>query len=205
MFTKRNSKYTFEGTTLLMPSPNGLGYLGQLVLDLIINTLSFKRVAIENSPFIEPLTASNIYSRDGILYTSLELYQNSDGTITILQLRSSVIKGLGIEFSSMLYEWTKLQNFDKVVILTGFDQACRNDKQLISHPSRFTGVNLKSNVEFDLESVGIHRLEPYIDEFAVHKSCIPPGAGLTRFLYDLFSSSKNELIILSWFTAEGGL
>jgi predicted ATP-grasp superfamily ATP-dependent carboligase len=125
-----------SGSTLLMPSPNGIAYLGQLSLDLIISTGQFQRIGYFDCPLVEPLTAMNTYGFGGQLYTAFELYKKGD--VTIIQLRSNVIRGLGSAFASMLFEWIKLQAFRRVVVATGLDQSRRNDAQL----RRYMPINL---------------------------------------------------------------
>ena len=55
-----------------------------------------------------------------------------------------------------------------------------------------------------MKELGIKALEPYVDEFSKHPTHLPPGAGLLRFILDEFKDGAMDMIVVSWFTAEGG-
>lgn len=200
----------FEGTLLVLPSPNGIAYLGSLAIDLLIATeeCGFHRTGFFSCPFIEALVAVNVYKNNACLHTAFEVYQNSARTITLLQLRSHVLAGFGIQFVSALMAWIEMQRFKSMVLATGLDQSRRSDVQLQTHPFRvYSPVISPSNI-VKIESTNIKILEPYTNEFAVHKSHLPPGAGLTRFILDWISANHEfnvNFLALSWFTADGGI
>jgi predicted ATP-grasp superfamily ATP-dependent carboligase len=50
--------------------------------------------------------------------------------VTIIQLRSQIIKGLGFEFTIQLSNWIRDTKFSEVLILTGLDKTRRVDVQL---------------------------------------------------------------------------
>jgi hypothetical protein len=71
-------------------------------------------------------------------------------------------------------------------------------------PFRYYAVNADNDVLSLLEKIG-QPLEPYVDEWAQVGTHLCPGAGLARFLLDLFEKEQMQLIVLSWFTADGGI
>ncbi|KAI8911654.1 proteasome assembly chaperone 2 [Gorgonomyces haynaldii] len=182
----------------LFPGPNQIAYVGQLSLDLIIQSCGFKRVGFLSSPLVEPLVAMNVYGQ-GQLYTPFEVYQNHG--FTIVQLRSPVLKGYGIEFASTLADWA--QQFNQVFVLTSFDQSRRSDVQLRSVPFRVHHNNLSESMRMKVQLLDWIPLEPFENEFAEHPTVLPPGGGLTRFLLDEFEKKKRPFCILGWFTGRG--
>jgi hypothetical protein len=166
------------------------------------------------------------------MYTALELYINPDLNIIIMQIRSTIIKGLGQAFIHELSEWIKFQSFSKIVLVTGLDQSTRNDSQLQNYdPFRIFCYNIDTNIKIEILRNGME-LEPYVDEreyirandgYSIQDSIerieceelnekflnsspkfsINPGAGLSSFLFQTLGKD-DQLIILSYFTNEGG-
>ena len=81
------------------------------------------------------------------LYTALEVYQNANGKTTVIQQRSHVIKGFGIEFAKRYSEWIKSVGFSRVVVVTGLDQSRRSDAQLTGLQCRIHLVGTQKNTE----------------------------------------------------------
>jgi hypothetical protein len=134
------------------------------------------------------------------MYTALELYINTDLNIAIVQIRSTIIKGLGQAFIKELYEWIKTQSLSKILLVTGLDQSRRNDSQLQNYdPFRIACYNLDPNIKIEILKNG-NEMETYFDEYS--KNSFNPGSGLSRFLIEKLKDDK--LIILSYFTSEGG-
>jgi hypothetical protein len=187
-----------ENTRLLMPGPNGIGFLGQLSIDLLLSNLQFDRIGYLESDMIEPIFGTNCYNqRDS--YTAFELYQSVlYPNITILQLRSNCIKGYGQAFCSSLAEWIRDSKFQDVVLLTGLDKTRRNDAQLNSSPLRFLSNNEK--LSDNAVALAVQEMEAVDNEGIPYKAYLPPGSGLTNFLLEKL---KIPFIVLAWFTEVG--
>lgn len=69
---------------------------------------------------------------------------------------------------------------------------------------RFFPLELNSDVEKRIAALGWKKIEAVHDEFAVEQSPLPPGAGLTRFIIKQMESEKQSLVVVSWFTCDGG-
>jgi hypothetical protein len=52
-----------QQTTLVLPSPNGLGHLGSLVMDLLIQNLTMQRLGHLSSLHLHALCGGNAFGR----------------------------------------------------------------------------------------------------------------------------------------------
>ncbi|KAJ3344364.1 hypothetical protein HDU93_000154 [Gonapodya sp. JEL0774] len=124
---------------MLEPSPNSIANLGQLAVDLIVSTFNLQLVGWirQNSDILLPLAGIDPLGRgpQGSKQTldvagETEVYYSSDLRLTVLQLRSAVIKGRHLLFSSSLASWIRRSGFQSVLILAGADATRRTDGEI---------------------------------------------------------------------------
>ncbi|KAI9208709.1 PAC2 family-domain-containing protein [Polychytrium aggregatum] len=199
-----------SGSTLILPAANNIGNIGQLAIDLIVSTYGLKRVGFLESPWVLPLAGNDAYAKPGdqagVLHTSFEVYQDADSLLTVVQLRSLVIKTKIDLFAKDLQDWIEQSEFKQVVQLTGCDARRRLDPQIQSVPVRFAWANQPTKIfENEVAAYGWKALEP-VDPSALDGAvnhAIPPGAGSTRYLLEHFGSSTVPIIAVIWFASEG--
>ncbi|KAI8923789.1 hypothetical protein BC831DRAFT_469276 [Entophlyctis helioformis] len=199
------------GSTLLLPGPNGIGFVGQLVLDLVIATLRLQRVGIIDCPDVAAAVGIDSYGPwdPPSPRTAVEVYhgQTEAGeTITAVQMRSRVDKGRGVAFADSLASWTKTVGFARTVILTGLDGLRRTDAQINSTPLRYSLVSPASLSAFPrLPSLNWTEMEASEELYLDNPARIPPGGGLTRFLMDAGARDESlpPAVVISWFAIEG--
>ncbi|KAJ1328366.1 hypothetical protein BSLG_010098 [Batrachochytrium salamandrivorans] len=208
---------SLAGTTLLMPGPNGLGFVGQLTLDLVISTLKMQRVGFLESPDAMAVVGMDSYGSWDTpkARVAIEVYQSSasepssesgkNSIVTVLMLRSRVHKGRGVAFCNSLTEWIQSIEFSKVLLVTALDGTRRTDRQIMSSPLRYCTVGKDFHDQFPtITKLDWLLMEPSEELYTENPTRIPPGGGLTRFMLDAFERNKMSLTVMSWFALEGG-
>ncbi|TPX68904.1 hypothetical protein SpCBS45565_g02813 [Spizellomyces sp. 'palustris'] len=201
------------GTTLLMPGPNGLGNIGQLALDLLISSLDLIRVGFISSTLVLPVCGNEDYGNEtapNTLHTSFEVYQSRPSnttSITLIQIRSPVIPKKGVLFSKSFAHWAQQMAFESVVLVTAADAGRRVDGQIRSDRLRFISTCDKHAHADRLQQLGFPKLEANETKHAWVASDlaspIPPGAGVSRFIFDELRDISVPLLTLIWFAIEG--
>lgn len=194
-----------KGTTLIIPGPGNIGYLGNLSIDLLINTLSFKRLAQLSCPYLPQIIGTRVYDEDdNQIYTTFELFQSDlIPSVTLLQLRSAPVSGYGVAFSKSLAEWIKESGFQETIVLTGLDKSRRSDEQLITSPLRYACTDRISQELKDKVTVaGLKELEPIKEPHGLFKTRLSPGSGSTQFLFN--ELEEEPVLVISFFTQSGG-
>ena len=112
----------FVGTTLVLPAVSA-GNVGQLALDLLINTGmangSVARAGYLKSPHVLPIAGSGAYSPDkpGQLCVNLEVFQGKGATF--LQQRAQVIPGREALYAQSICVWAATAGFGRILVLGG--------------------------------------------------------------------------------------
>ncbi|GAQ78007.1 hypothetical protein KFL_000060740 [Klebsormidium nitens] len=129
-YGEEGSAAELKGTTLVVPAIS-IGNVGQLAIDLIITGLDLKRIGFLEEPNVLPCAGNDAVglTSEGIMSTSLEVFQSSSGSITIVQQRAPYAPGRLKAYAQNLSEWVKRSGFQKVVVLSGLDAG----KQLAGH------------------------------------------------------------------------
>jgi len=128
-----NKEVSFVGSVLILPTLS-IGNVGQITLDIILNTCSVIRVAYLNSSLVTPAVGAGalLSSPQGALFTSLELWKfetnnqenkSNEQTIYILQQRAPTLKNKNQQFANQLVDWIKESKFSKVILLSSVDSA----------------------------------------------------------------------------------
>jgi proteasome assembly chaperone 2 len=128
---------SLTGSTLIVPAVS-IGNVGQLAIDLIIETskaLKVGRFADEN---ILPCCGAGSYSHIPGPSFAMELFTLPGNSNTfLLQQRAPVAPGLQRQFADALVSWAHSVGIAKIIILGGLDGSFRRDDQLQGSQLRY--------------------------------------------------------------------
>lgn len=127
---------SLAGYTLLLPSL-GLGNVGQLALDLLLNTLAptgaARHVATLPSAFVEPVVGAHPFDAPlgpRAMTTAVELYAVDGAKLAILQQRAPAVEGLHELWALQVARLAAAARVGRVVCVGGVDAALRGDAEL---------------------------------------------------------------------------
>ncbi|GAA5820044.1 hypothetical protein JCM10212_004989 [Sporobolomyces blumeae] len=199
---------SFAGSTLVLPQPS-LASLAQLSTDLLVHNFSLERVGFlglrDHVPAVSGLDGlpGQPLAREGISY-SVEVFQNSSKSLTIVLPRSPVIRARRSNYLASIREWIDGSAFAEVLVVAGTDAALRGDEGLQSAtPLRYFSLPPSASSwtrDGDLASSLKSLCPPYPvystssnsgpDTAAVPAIPLFPHGGLTRKLLETLSSSR---------------
>eukprot|EP01125_Pyxidicula_operculata_P023153 TRINITY_DN9855_c0_g1_i1.p1 TRINITY_DN9855_c0_g1~~TRINITY_DN9855_c0_g1_i1.p1 ORF type:complete len:262 (-),score=45.35 TRINITY_DN9855_c0_g1_i1:104-889(-) len=119
-FFPSENNSNFAEKTLILPALS-LGNVGQLAIDLIINSASLKRVGYLQSPFVVPAVGNDAFSPSGSGCLSLPLEVYSSDNFIFLQQRAPSVKGKNNSFIESLAAWIISEKFGQVIVLHSSD------------------------------------------------------------------------------------
>ncbi|KAL3662839.1 hypothetical protein V7S43_012240 [Phytophthora oleae] len=136
----------FANHTVLLPAVSNAN-LGQLTLDLTINTLlqngevfdvELTRVGHLLSEAAPPIVGGSAFAtqRPHALCLNLEVYQSKEKKITIIQQRAPVLQGRARAFAKELVEWAIKSKVATLGVVAGCDDMLRHDANMMSRPIR---------------------------------------------------------------------
>ncbi|KAI9915892.1 hypothetical protein PsorP6_007480 [Peronosclerospora sorghi] len=134
----------FAHHTVLLPAVS-YANLGQLALDLLINTLlqNGKAFDIELecvghllSHAAPPFAGSAAFATQEAhaLCLNLEVYQSTEKKLTIIQQRAPVLPGQARAFARELVEWAIASKVATLGVVAGCDDMLRHDPNMMSRP-----------------------------------------------------------------------
>lgn len=197
-----------KGSRLLLPSVS-IGNVGQLSVDLMINSFEMKKVGFIQDDNVLPVIGKNAISNSKDdpyqLSVDLEVYYDKTRHLTVLQMRSNIAKNKRTQFVKNLVQWIKKTEFKQVYLLSGADSSQRMDSQIIGGK-----VWYQSSSFFDSSSLNNLPVEKLGDLNAgfdmevetVHKESLR-GSGISRHLTEICEKEGISLLNLIIFTTEG--
>jgi len=192
--------------TLIMPAVS-VGNVGQLSVDLLINSLKPTKLAKVDHPVFVPVNGSDPYDEnEKDLMTAAELYVSHEKQLVIFQIRSLLIKEYCTDFLNQLTQWMQSCLFAKTVLLSSCHNYERIDSQLVGSPYRYTvTANVRPEVAETFKNLNWTTLEPRRPVCSPHDTEILfyPGGGFTSQLFNLCERMNIALITLLIFCAEG--
>lgn len=116
------SDFNLSDYTLIIPSVS-VGNIPQLTVDLLITTYKLKKIATIWHPAIVASVGGDPYeSNASEICTACELYANEEFKIATIQLRSTLIQKLSIQFFAELRNSLVKMNLKRIVLLcSAFD------------------------------------------------------------------------------------
>ncbi|XP_018412341.1 PREDICTED: proteasome assembly chaperone 2 [Nanorana parkeri] len=211
MFVPATSDWSLPAdSTLLMPAVS-VGNVGQLAIDLIISTLNMTKVGYFYTDCLVPMVGNNPYatSEDNAkeLSTNAEVYSLPSKNLTVLQIRSPLIKKKSQCFRQALISWIKKCGFSKVVLLSSSHAYRRDDQQLFGTPYRYlvTPALLPSvtDVMKELEWKEMENISLYPGINDEEKKMSIPGGGFSKQMFEDCSSEDIKMAVVLKFCSEG--
>lgn len=111
-----------ECSTLILPALS-IGNVGQLAVDLLISSMRAERIGYLDDPNVLPCVGNDAYSPtpQGHLALPLEAYGSSSNTLTLVQQRSPVVKGMMVEFAKNVADFAAASGKKHIVVLSSLD------------------------------------------------------------------------------------
>lgn len=126
-FIEQDQKPNFQKNTIFIGVPS-IGSVGQLCIDLLINSFQAKRVGFIYTKFVTPVVGNDCFTEEkkGKIHTSVEVYQFEE--LTFVQIRAPISNPK--LFSTNFVDWIKKEGFSKLVILSSANASWCMDKFL---------------------------------------------------------------------------
>ncbi|CAF2470323.1 unnamed protein product [Rotaria sp. Silwood2] len=197
-------KRDWKGYTLVMPSICHC-YVGQLAVDILINTLHMKSVHILDWTCVEPVIAYDPYenaNRETLAF-GIEVYEEQNLKILVIQQRGNIVSGKRQEFVDKLLEFFKNEQLKEIIVLTAFNAVERNDVQLTGEQFRYLSTTaINSN---DLNWIALeerqdknhHKIIRDRDRYYI------AGGGIANRLFYTAQQAQIPITVLLMFTDIG--
>ncbi|XP_072267581.1 proteasome assembly chaperone 2 isoform X2 [Pyxicephalus adspersus] len=158
-----------------------------------------------------PMVGNNPYatSEDNAieLCTNAEVYSLPSKNLTVLQIRSPLIKKKSQCFRQALISWIKKCGFSKVVLLSSSHAYQRDDQQLFGTPYRYlvTPALQPSVAELikELAWKEMENISLYPDINDEEKKISIPGGGFTKKMFEDCTSEDIKMAVVLKFCSEG--
>ncbi|KAI8849288.1 PAC2 family-domain-containing protein [Chytridium lagenaria] len=202
---------TLKASKVILPSPNNIGNLGQLAVDVLLCSLGPVKVGTFTSPLVYAVAGGGAYQAGSSeqLTTSFELFQVNGRNIFIVQLRTPALKGQGSNFAKAFAEWAKNAGVAEVLVVSGADASRRTDSQL-GDASPIRVKTDEGTLGAKAQSLGLAGIEKFIpsyeeqaQESAKATFPFPPGMGLARLLLNSLKDSELKSTYVTIFVNEG--
>ncbi|KAG5548033.1 hypothetical protein RHGRI_013660 [Rhododendron griersonianum] len=152
-----------ECSTLILPGLS-IGNVGQLAVDLLVPSTGAERIGYLDDPNLLPCVGNDAYlpSPQGDLALPLEAYDSTSNSLTLIQQRSPVVKGMMIEFAKNVADFAAASGKKHIVLLSSLDFG---RWQTIDMSSGLQIYYLSSasvdGTDVDCERLGWKRLQEY--------------------------------------------
>ncbi|KAF8628876.1 hypothetical protein AX15_003663 [Amanita polypyramis BW_CC] len=187
VYPHRERNASITGKILIIPVVS-IANVSQLAADLLIASLSLRRIATFDSNYFIPVVGGRDDGEPGVT-TPFELYSSDSVNVALIQQRSPVLKSHKQQFVNELLNYVKGAGVSAVLFLSGVDVSNRTDSQMLTptyqiqppSPPLSTSPLRKLNslpIPYYTCPVSQH---PQTSDDATHIPFIP-GGGLTRRL-----------------------
>lgn len=160
---EEDRNFSEDCSTLLLPALS-IGNVGQLAIDLLISSSQAKRVAFLDEPSVLPCVGNDAYGPipEGDLALPLEAYESPQHSLTFVQQRSPVIKGMMVEFAKNFAQFISSIGKKHVVILSSLDSGRRKTIDLSSDVQiHYLSSANDDGTDTSCEELGYKQLEEY--------------------------------------------
>jgi len=197
--------------TLVIPCVSTAN-VAQLAVDLLIASLSLRRVGVFDPGDLVPVVGARENGEEGVT-SPLEMFGRDDSHIVFIQQRSPVLKSRKAEFIASLSAFIAESRFAAVLFLSGVDLSNRTDAQMWTPLYQITPADapsLRSTPLANLHNLQIPAYTSPVSDQSLAVASEPigipfiPGGGLTRrILRSLPSSWPVPTAVLLQFVNEG--
>jgi len=204
MFIPLNKEDTtqIKNSTLIVPSVS-VGNVGQLTCDLIINTLQMKKVGYFCPKCFLPVVGNNpFYSSNAdknCLSLNNEVFYSADHNITVIQLRSSLIKTRQNEFFDGIWRFFSEYQLSQLIVLASCHAYERSDQQTGSPSLRYVA---SPALEDTMKTLDWKKLEERDIGYG-ERQLFLPGAGFGKDLFVESCTKSLPVAMLLIFCSEG--
>lgn len=184
---------SFAGRVLVLPVVSH-GNVGQLALDLVINTARFDRVGFLDHPALLPCLGVGAYDTAGTqLALGMEVYAGGDDFVSgasgvvLVQQRSEAVLGAQAAFAEATAEWIKAAGFERVVVAASMPStAAKAPGQIGGTRFRHVSVGCASPEDADEKKTKAKALSDLVERCeragvsALEPEMMPEGAGVVE-------------------------
>jgi len=201
-----DAKQNFKNSALIMPSVS-VGNVGQLACDLVINTLHMKKVGyfcprcflpvVGNNPFYTSTADKNVLSLNN------EVFYSEEHNLTVIQLRSSLIKTKQNEFFNEVSKFITEFQFSKLIVLTSCHAYERSDQQIDGPALRYlASPALQETCQDEFKMLDWKKLEERSIGYG-ERELFLPGSGFAKDLFRESCEKSLPVAMLMIFCSEG--
>lgn len=194
--TRDDIAINFKSASLIVSSTT-IGNVGQLAVDLLIETLRPARVGFLADDAFLPAVGMIAYSHVPDIAMSLEVYYLEIHNTFIVQQRAPAAPGLEEVAGCAMALWIQLVGISSVCILASFDARERHADQLEGPQIRFWSVDV-GHRQRGMECGLRHLEDSFFAEKSLDKRVLPPWP-LVKALKD----KDIDACVLAMFSSEG--
>ncbi|KAL0281682.1 UNVERIFIED_CONTAM: hypothetical protein PYX00_002595 [Menopon gallinae] len=192
--------------SLIVPSVS-VGNVGQLAVDLLINSLGLKKLCYVWHESVIPVAGGDPFGNSKTISTGCEVFYSEKLELVVMQIRSGIMRTKS-DFPQFLCSWVKEEGIRQVIILTGSSAHERRDEQLVGEPLRFIFCPLTPEAErnnaFARQWRGFEVKEIHSrDRGTVSGISYIPGSGIALKLYRQCVREKIICSVLIEFCSDG--
>lgn len=191
---KNTDEGNLEGYTLIIPSV-AVGNVGQLACDLLISSLSMKRISSIYSPALIPVLGYDPYDLlSNNLSSCCEVYKCAAKNIAVMQVRAPLVYKYAREFLEDLIVSYKGQGVKDVIILTS--SFAHERKHIQTSPFRYLASELSIYKDKLLS-------RNWLEHELIDGGVKIFGGGFASLLFEVCKGNAMPCLILYKYCSEG--
>mmetsp|Transcript_16763 Transcript_16763/g.29655 ORF Transcript_16763/g.29655 Transcript_16763/m.29655 type:complete len:277 (-) Transcript_16763:186-1016(-) len=156
-----------NGDVLMLPAV-GIANVGQMAIDLVLNTLLAEGQKVERIGWFRTRNVLPMVGNDpldfpggkrGKMCVNVEVFRvEGEMGLCFLQIRAPVVEGCMAEFSAELAQWASQVGFKAVYMFGGADSASGTDEEVMISQFRFIATDLADEMKAAAQNKGIKEL-----------------------------------------------
>ncbi|XP_011497070.1 PREDICTED: proteasome assembly chaperone 2 [Ceratosolen solmsi marchali] len=198
-----NKKLYLTNYTMILPSV-AVGNVAQLSIDLLISTLSLRKIGCIFDTCFIPLVGADPYNKTNQeICTSVDLYLSDEKKLVVLQIRTPLVKKAKKFFYEIL-NFVKDYKILKVIILTSCFGHDKRDEQIRTVPFCYlTTKNISKEFKQQFEELSWKGLESSFLEDSNKTIWQIHGGGFAQMIFELLQENNIISVVLFKFCSEG--
>uniref|UniRef100_A0A8C5B1V4 Proteasome assembly chaperone 2 n=1 Tax=Gadus morhua TaxID=8049 RepID=A0A8C5B1V4_GADMO len=191
---------SFKGFTLILPAI-AVGNVAQLAVDLIVSTLSMKRVGYMHTDCLVPMVGPNPYATSA--EDAGEIHTTAEGICHNFFYRSRSV----LNMQKKSWQFVLTSEFSRTVVLSSSHAYQRDDQQLKGTPLRYLVTPAMRTASgpalTELGWMEMERLSPFPGLVEAVPRLSIPGGGVTKGLFTDGCQEELCLAVVLVFCSEG--